>query len=203
MKFSKSDLRLLRWGIAILCLALIIAGTTFYIAEQSITQSRRALNNAQSALSQARNQLITAQQDRANMDFYMAEYAALIEEKVIGVDQRLDWMEGMEQLRQKNIVSSFSYNIAPQKTFAPVIPVDSGNFDINFSEMKLQFNLLHEGQLINFFDALRSNIQGWYQLQGCTLQRAGEGEIADSNPIQIKAECNGGWITLKNRSVAQ
>lgn len=202
MKFSKSDLRLLRWGIAILCLALIIAGTTFYIAEQSITQSRRALNNAQSALSQARNQLITAQQDRANMDFYMAEYAALIEEKVIGVDQRLDWMEGMEQLRQKNIVSSFSYNIAPQKTFAPVIPVDSGNFDINFSEMKLQFNLLHEGQLINFFDALRSNIQGWYQLQGCTLQRAGAGEIAD-NPIQLKAECNGGWITLKNRSIAQ
>lgn len=202
MKFSKSDLRLLRWGIAALCLALIIAGTTFYIAEQSITQSRRALNNAQSALSQARNQLITAQQDRANMDFYMAEYAALVEEKVIGVDQRLDWMEGMEQLRQKNIVSSFSYNIAPQKTFAPVTPVDSGNFDINFSEMKLQFNLLHEGQLINFFDTLRSNIQGWYQLQGCTLQRAGEGEIT-SNPIQLKAECNGGWITLKNRSVAQ
>ena len=61
--------------------------------------------------------------------------------------------------------------------------------------MTLQFNLLHEGQLVNFFDALRTNINGLFILDHCTLER-----YADTN-IQLKAECSGGWLTLKNRSV--
>lgn len=203
MKLSKSDLHHLRWGLVTLGIALFIVGTTLYVADRNITQSRRALSTAQSELSQVRNQLSAAQQDRANMDFFMSEYAALAEENIIGNEQRLDWLEGMEKLRHMDTVTSFTYNIGPQKPFVALTPVDSGNFDVNFSEMKLRFELLHEGQLINFFDALRTNIHGWYQLQSCTMQRAATGEIAQSNPTQLKAECTGGWITLRNRSVPQ
>jgi hypothetical protein len=82
--------------------------------------------------------------------------------------------------------------------------IDGGNFDIHYSEMKLQFDLLHEGQLFNFFDALRNQIKGQYQLEGCTLQHIDTPENeATPNATHIKAECNGGWITLKNRSVPQ
>lgn len=203
MTFSKSDFRHLRWGLVTLSIALLIVGSTLYVTDKNMTQSRRALSSAQSELNQARNQLSTAQQDRANMDFFMSEYAALAEEKIIGNEQRLDWLEGMEKLRRMNTVTSFTYNIGPQKPFVPLTPIESGNFDVNFSEMKLRFELLHEGQLINFFDALRTNIHGWYQLQGCTLQRVGTGEIAETSPTQLKAECIGGWITLKNRSSPQ
>jgi hypothetical protein len=83
----------------------------------------------------------------------------------------------------------------------PQPAIDSGNFDIHYSEMKLQFELLHEGQLLKFFEALRNQIKGKYQLEGCTMQRiATDHASAASSGANIKAECSGGWITLKNRS---
>ena len=106
----------------------------------------------------------------------------------------------MEKLRRQNLVTDFRYSIAPQKIYSPQPPVDSGNFDIHYSEMKLQFDLLHEGQLLNFFAALRNQIKGHYQLESCALQRVADGNTATATSTHLKAECSGGWITLKNRN---
>ena len=107
----------------------------------------------------------------------------------------------MEKLRRQNLVTDFRYSIAPQRIYAPQPPISSGNFDIHFSGMKLQFDLLHEAQLVNFFAALRSQIKGRYQLEGCALQRVGDANTPASISAHLKAECSGGWITLKNRNV--
>ena len=194
MKFSKSDFPLIRWSILAICVSSLASAILLYSSGEYAKKSLKERRNAQNMLSDARNRLAAANQDRENMDIYANEYGSLIESKVIGDDQRLDWMEGMERIRQKNLVAGFSYTIAPQKIYALQPPIDSGNFDIRYSEMKLQIDLLHEEQLPDFFSTLRSQIKGWYQLEGCALQR--------STP-QLKAECSGGWITLKNRNAPQ
>ena len=138
------------------------------------------------------------------MAIYAGEYGALLERNVIGDGQRLDWMEGLENLRSKKLVTDFHYSIAPQKPFAAQPPIEHGNFNIGYSEMKLQLDLLHEGQLIDFFAALHDGVKGWYQLESCTLERTArvvaEEETKPATPVYLKAECNGGWITLNNRS---
>jgi hypothetical protein len=155
-------------------------------------------------MNDARNRLATARQDQENLASYSKDYSVLEDREIINDDHRLDWMEGLGKLRQQNLVVDFGYNIAPQKVYTPQPAIDSGNFDIHFSEMKLQFDLLHEGQLLNFFNALHSQIKGQYQLEGCTMQRTAalKGDSKDIEPsatTNIKAECSGGWITLKNR----
>lgn len=201
MKFSASDFPLIRWSILAICASAIASAVILYSSGKYAENTQKDRRNAQTMLSDARNRLAAAFQDQENMANYADEYGALIEQKIIGDDQRLDWMEGLEKIRQKNLVTDFRYNIAPQKIYAPQPPIDSGNFDIHYSEMKLQLNLLHEAQLLNFFDALRSDIKGWYQLEGCTLQRTGAGnENEQTAATRLKAECSGGWITLKNRN---
>jgi hypothetical protein len=200
MKFSASDFPLIRRSILVVCASAISSAVILYSSGEYAESTQKDRRNAQTMLNDARNRLAAAFQDQENMANYADEYGALIEQKIIGDDQRLDWMEGLEKIRQKNLVTDFRYNIAPQKIYAPQPPIDSGNFDIRYSEMKLQLNLLHEAQLLNFFDALRSDIKGWYQLEGCTLQRTGAG---NENATWLKAECSGGWITLKNRNAPQ
>ena len=119
-------------------------------------------------------------------------------------------MEGLEKIHQQNPAVDFRYNIAPQKIYAPQPAIDSGNFDIHYSEMKLQIDLLHEGQLLDLFSALRKQIKGHYQLEGCNMKRttanAGADDDEDIGPsvaTHLKAECSGGWITLKNRNAPQ
>jgi hypothetical protein len=201
MKFSNSDLHLMRWSLAAICASILLSGVILYSSSEYADFTQKDRRAAQSQMNDARNRLTMARQDQENLSVFSQEYDTLEQNKIIGDDHRLDWMEGLEKLRNQNLVIGFRYNIAPQKIYAPQPAIDSGNFDIHYSEMKLQFDLLHEGQLLNFFDALRNQIKAWYQLEGCTLQRsAAEENAATPTATHIKAECNGGWITLKNRN---
>lgn len=201
MKFSASDFPLMRRSILAFCASSLISAVILYSSGEYAESTRNDRRTAQNMLNDARNHLATALQDQENMAIYAGEYGALIEQKIIGDDQRLDWMEGLERIRQKNLVTDFRYNIAPQRTYASQPPIDSGNFDIRYSEMKLQFDLLHEGQLLDFFTALHTDIKGRYQLEGCTLQRTGTDSAAPQAVMtRLKVECSGGWITLKDRN---
>lgn len=172
-----------------------------YSSSMYADSTKKNLHSAQIKLNEARSNLTMAKQDLENLADYSQEYYKLENNKILGDDHRLDWMDALEKIRNQNLVLEFSYNIAPQKNYSPQPALDTGNFDIHYSETKLQFDLLHGGQLINFFDALRSQTNGWFQLEGCTMQRTNLNEETDISVLpHIKAECTGGWITLKNRN---
>lgn len=207
MKLSQADFFLIRWSALTICASSLVSAILLYGSGEYAEKSLRERRNMQNMFNDARNRLATANQDRENMDIYANEYSSLIENNIIGDDQRLDWMEGMERIRQKELVAGFSYTIAPQKIYMPQPPIGSGNFDIRHSEMKLHIDLLHEGQLPDFFNALHSEIKGWYQLEDCTLQRSATAVNNDDGianaTAHLKAECSGGWITLRNRNAPQ
>ena len=200
MKFSKADFYQLRWSLAAFLAAILVSSVILSGSSQYADSTQKDQRTAQSQMNDARNRLTMATQDQESLADFSHEYDTLEKNKLIGDDHRLDWMEGLEKIRNQNRVIDFRYSIAPQKIYAPQPAIDSGNFDIHYSEMKLQFDLRHEGQLLNFFDALRSQIQGHYQLEGCTMQRNDVAEDTGT-PMHLKGECNGGWITLKNRNV--
>ncbi|MDD5299122.1 MAG: hypothetical protein PHD65_01355 [Gallionella sp.] len=197
MKFSKADFILMRWSILTACASMLLGGAILYGSSQYAGHAQQDQYDAQRLLHEAQSRLATVRQDLENMSAYSGEYAVMEEHKIIGDEQRLDWIEGLEKLRLKNLVADFHYNIAPQKNYTEIPPIDSGNFHVRYSEMKLHFDLLHEAQLLDFFDALRSQIKGRYQLEGCVLQR---GAADESGSPRLSAECGGGWITLKNRN---
>ncbi len=200
MRFAPSDFALIRSSVLALLAAAFACALVLYSSGQYADKTRKDRLDALQQLNEARNRLNGALEDKENMAAYAGEYATLTSFGIIGEDRRLDWMEGLENIRQQNLVADFRYNIAPQVPYAPQPPIDSGNFDIRYSEMKLQFDLLHEGQLLDFFAALRSQVKGRYLLEGCTMQRTA---AADGNPAtHLTAECSGGWITLKNRNEA-
>jgi hypothetical protein len=202
MKFSKSDFQLMRWSFAAICVAILFASLILYVSGNYVNATYKEQRTAQNKLSDARNRLSMARQDQENISVYAQEYYALENNKIIGDEHRLDWIDSFEKLRNQNLVINFSYNIAPQKNYVAQPAIDSGNFAVHYSETKLRLDLLHEGQLLNFLEALRSQTNGWFQLDECTMNRAdlNSEETGMSTEPHINADCSGGWITLKNRS---
>jgi len=205
MIFSKSDFHHIKWGLLVFLFVLCAGGAAIVVSKNFVHRSQRDQSDAKLQLIEARNQLANAKQDRENMKTYTLEYNNLLERNIIGNDQRLDWIEGMDKLRKQNLVLDFKYTVAPQKPYTPNVPLDSGNFDLNLSDMTLQFELLHEEQLTAFFDALRAGIKGWFILDHCSLERTAavpddyENDLFPSRTIpRLRAECTGGWLTLKN-----
>jgi len=197
MRFNKDDLPYLKLSLGAFALSLVLAAAMVSYSEGYLKQSEKERGDAQKQLSDARLQLLAAQGDQENMSAYSLEYVSLQDQKVIGNEQRLDWIEGMEKLRQQGIVLDFKYTISPQQGYAPSPAVDAGNFQLNRSNMTLEIDLLHEEQLVQFIAALRSQLKGWFMLDGCDLSR----KIAGTEASPLKAECTGGWLTMKNRNM--
>lgn len=207
MTFSKTDLPHLKWSLLIFLFSLAISVTVVVLSENFVSRAQADYQTAQRQLGEARARLAAAEDDRANMSTYAREYATLLDRKIIGGDKRLDWIEGLEEIQQQNQAPQFTYTIAPQQPYTPVPPLDSGNFSLSLSGMTLQLELLHEEQLIAFFEALRTKINGRFFLDNCKMERSGSISSStvssDSQPVtlpQLKAECSGGWLTIKNRN---
>lgn len=196
MKISKNDFSGLKWSLGAFVLSLAIGSALTSLNKGYLTQSQKDLESAQKQLSDARTQLLAAQSDQENMSTYALEYNALQAQRIIGNEQRLDWLEGLEKLRQQGTVLDFKYTISPQQAYSPAPALDAGNFALNRSAMSLQVDMLHEEQLLHLFSEMRRKMPGWFMLDGCTLSVAGNTD--DLAPL--KAECTGGWFTMKNRN---
>ncbi|MBI1174935.1 MAG: hypothetical protein GC139_06685 [Sideroxydans sp.] len=203
MSDFKSDLPHIKWGLLALLLASGASGAAILFSQNFLAGSQQAHKTAERQLTEARRNLSAATDDQQNMASYAQEYSILLKRNIIGNEQRLDWVDALERLRHRNFVLDFSYNISPQHSYQPPVSLDPGNFNLNRSDMTLSFDLLHTGQLVNFFNALQADSKGWFMLDGCSITRIA-GTINNSGPgttPQLKAECKGGWLTLKNRNM--
>jgi type II secretory pathway pseudopilin PulG len=197
MRFSADDLGKIKWSLLTCLLSTGIAVGLINYSASTQKQSLRQLQQAQKQLNTAREQLLTAQSDLENMSSYQLEYDALVTQKVIGNEQRLDWIEGLDNLRKQGLLPDFKYTIGPQSSYAPNPPLNAGNFALTLSPMSMELDLLHEGQLLNFFGALSRQMPGWFLLDKCALSRS---SAAEDGGVMLKANCSGGWFTMKNRS---
>lgn len=195
MNFSKDDLAEIKLSLGALVLSIVLSAALISLSGSYLENSLKESQSAQSRLNDSRMQLIAAQSDQENMSSYALEYNALLAQKVIGNEQRLDWMEGLEKLRQQGTVLDFKYTIAPQQAYAPNPPLDAGNFQLSRSSMTLQIDLLHEEQLLTLFAEMRKQLNGWFMLDGCVISRTG----TDDEIRPLKAECTGGWFTMKTK----
>lgn len=205
MTFSRSDFPHIKWSLLIFLLALGASGAIITSSENFITDAQRNQKEARRLLNEARNQLATAEEDQKNMQAYTQEYEILLKRNIIGSDRRLDWIEGLDRTHKQNHAlgsMDFKYSIAPQKIYIPAPPLDSGNFELNRSDITLHLYPLHEEQLMTFFDILRTDFDGWFILDQCALERNATPADADNDGMmeQLKAECAGGWLTMKNRN---
>ena len=192
MIFSRADLPHLKWSLLSFLCVLCAGGAGIALSKHFAAQAQREQQAARHHLNTAHRQLAIATEDRENMKAYALEYGELLKRNVIGDDRRMDWVEGLERIRKQHRVLNFKYSFSPQHSYIPPSALGSGNFVLNMSDMTLQFDLLHEEQLMDFFDTMRTDIGGWFILDHCTLERNGDPDAI----VQLKAECAGGWLTL-------
>lgn len=205
MNLGKSDLTHIKWSLLAFTLSVALGGSAIWLSATYESAAHKAVEAAQKQVREAGNMLGSTQSDLENMSTYALEYAALVDRRILGGERRLDWMEKLEKLRSQHRVIGFKYTISAQQPYIPVPALNTGELEIKLSELSLQIELLHEMQLIEFFEALRSDLSGWFIVDRCTLERTATSNTAEIPAIpnadaQLKANCAGGWITLRNRN---
>ena len=192
------ELRALQTPLIVLILVIGLAAGIIYQLDQSLTRAKRSLAQQQSQLREARTRLQKSGDEKQLIVRHLGSYQSLERLGFVGEEQRLNWLEGSRQSNQQAQLYGIQYNIGAQQTYPYAGELDAGQLGVHQSVMRLNFQLLHEADLLRFFRALATQQAGFFSVDQCSMER-----LESSNGVRVnlqanlRAECDIAWITLK------
>jgi len=142
--------------------------------------------------------------NRNNMILVQHEgtFKQLVGNSVIGDENRLSWVEVVQKVADSMRMSSVKYNIASQVLLdKKTLDNKYNNIDVYRSAMSLEMKILHEGDLFEMLDTLRSEAKGLVIVDKCDIELVNkniiEGVIEHDTTENMRAHCDLSWYTLK------
>jgi hypothetical protein len=199
MKLTKQDFKRLQWPIAALVFAFlvgggIIAGTYFYL--QTAEKQNRIANSQRN---ESKGKLSQAAQEELELRAKIDRFISLKERGLIGVENRLDWIELLARLSREHKLFDFQFEFSPQKPGDPTqgLPPPTGSGPkFVVSQQRFSVKLLHEGDLLAFIDSLRRSAHALIVVRECAISRLSESGRTSQLQAQLNAECQFDWITM-------
>lgn len=129
---------------------------------------------------------------------FAPRFLALQRRGLIGEENRLAWIDAIRLSQQQRHLLPLSYEISAQQVLKVPLPLTMGQYQLRGSKMQLHMDLLHEMDLLNFFDDLRQS--GYFAVQDCALKRGGAASAGQT--ASLSADCSLLWLTLGDRPLA-
>jgi hypothetical protein len=199
VKLPGSDLKRLALPIGA-CLGLVLAGAACYFAADSYrteTQEMRAATAAQR--SEVQSKLSRATEEEREIRENLQQYKALVARGIIGEEKRLDWVDDIAAIKTARHLFNIHYDIDAQRALDyPGFAAGSG---VNFmvSRMKIEMQLLHEEDLLNFIDDLAKRGKSYVSVRSCNVLRVDRAAAGTSLSPRLRAECILDLITIRNK----
>lgn len=199
----KSALAQVRWaGLG----ALVLASAGVTAALYGIDRHRATELGFLQVKAQARDtqqRLGSVYGERLEIDAFLARYNMLQSIGALGDESRLAWIERLAAIRDDMRLPRLTYSVAARTpTVGLTEPAPGLRFES--SSMKLEFGLVHEGDLLQIIARLRAPPMGVFEIRNCALQRA-PAAPADAaagatdgraTPANLRGECLLDWTTL-------
>jgi hypothetical protein len=198
---TAADFRRIRWSLLLALVMVGIGASAVYFAQRATLLQRDAAQAARNRAAEAHNKLARARSEEAELRLTIGRFDALLQNGIIGTEQRLEWVERIKHIRAARGLYDLQYEIAPQRPLeGSVAPGASGDFVFMASEMRLQMDLLHEEDLLRFLDDLRVGISAYVRPDRCTITRQpASSPTGRGSGTQLKADCVVSWITIRER----
>ncbi len=141
----------------------------------------------------ARRQFQQVEQEKRDIALFQPIYRELLARRLVGLENRLDWIDALRQLQDRFGLAAIAYDIAPRQPVVVSPAMDLGRYRLYTTRMRLQMDLLHEGDLVALLSGLRA--LGHSTVQDCTLKRPTSAPATPLAPT-VTASCTLNWVTL-------
>jgi len=129
---------------------------------------------------------------RRLVDRYHRRYERYHDLGFIGRESRLDWIETLRTTAETLELPRVSYAIEPQlEVVAPVeSAIDVDSIQIHVTRAQLEMGLIHELDLLRFFDELQAAAPGLIKVDDCALTWLSDNEAASPADANLSAICS-------------
>lgn len=198
MTLTPQDWRKLRMPLLGLGGALVIVGLLVSLADQYRSKNKAALQMQQNQLNQARQKFQSSGLEKETIIQYLPIYNDLLLKGFIGEERRIEWIESLRQIHARHKLFSIDYQIGLQEDYKPSFIPNMGTFVLHRSTMKLNMDMLHEGDILNLLDGLHEQTTPFI-VRDCEIKRP-VGAVVNTKNLasNLKASCEIDWLTLRD-----
>jgi len=170
----------------LMSIILLATGTWYHAAQQ---QHHEVLSADHGAVFDDYDQLVLR---KRIIDRYHWRYEQFHELGFVGRESRLDWVETLRMAAGELRLPHATYAIEPQLDV--IAPVESSlggaSTEIHVSKLELELGLLHELDLLRFFDRLQEEAPGLLKVDRCKLSRQNATGPLSAADVNILASCS-------------
>lgn len=204
MKLEKNDWQKLQTPLLILVAVTAAVVSLFATAQYFNTNQEQALQNQQNQLNAARQRYQSSGAEKAMITEYLPRYQALISKGFVGEERRIEWVEALREQHKNHKLFGIKYSISHQEKYTPVFAANLGGFTLSRSVMKLDLDMLHEGDLLQLTESLNTNNTAPFILRDCEIARLNPaGQISNQLIANLHAQCELDWLTLREPAAIQ
>jgi len=171
----------------------VIGGSWYFKQEMSKNYKR-----SQAQFQGISRQYLAIDEEERLIEEYNPLFLTLFDRGVLGDEHRLDWIETLRATGESIKLPALRYKINSQTIYTPEYPVNTGNFSVYSSDMILNLDLLHEGDIFRVLRDLDNKALGTYSVSGCKFLRISDEVKEDHTEANMSADCNLQWYTIKN-----
>lgn len=201
---SKDDFKRISLSLAGAIIMVAAGGAAVFASTQLLQSDKKDNGAAQAQRTEIQGRLARARDEELEVKAKIARFNELTNRGIFGLEQRLDWIEAIRQVKGARKLFDIQYEIAPQQALdSAILPGSSPNFEFLSSSMQMRMKLLHEDDLLNFLSDLRTSAQAFLRVRRCNVERLPKsaGEVSGLPP-QLSADCTIEWITIRERKAA-
>jgi type II secretory pathway pseudopilin PulG len=181
------DFKQIRSAIALLLISALLSAAAIYWVNQHAESMDAETRTLQGQKEHLRQQQMAQNEQRRIYREYARDYARLQSTGTFDSDARLNWIEEIEHAVQTLGIPMTSYEIGSRA--AATKPVNgSGQLGLYQTPIKIEFELLHEADLLRVLDYLSSANLGLYEVEKCAIDRQ-DGNSPNNEATQLKADC--------------
>ncbi|HEY3487943.1 MAG TPA: hypothetical protein VGL10_07745 [Gammaproteobacteria bacterium] len=179
---------------------LVVGIFVFVIVLKYNRHEHELFLSAEKEFTQTQQRYITAKRDKELYRQYLDSYVKLSAKGIVGKEQRLSWIEVLQDVNKRLQLSALRYEISPQQEAnLPALKLPR-NIAIKASKMHLNAGLLHEGDLVDLLETLKLRANGFYALDYCNIStRLGSRRTVryQTGASYVNMDCALNWYTVE------
>lgn len=198
---NNEDLKSLRAPLIVLGVMIALAGGAVYYTDKLAKAAATDLARQKGVFQTAQTRMRQSGDEKDIIVKYVDVYRELEKTGFAGEEQRINWLDALRNANTRAELFGVSYQIGIQHAYPYASEYDPGPISLQESIMELDLRLMHEGDLLRFFDELRAQKVGLFDVKECTLIRTDRAESLRNSPY-LNAKCNLSWITARPNTSA-
>ncbi|NOS96371.1 MAG: hypothetical protein HOP26_08115 [Methylotenera sp.] len=204
MKLNRQDWQKLQTPLVVLGVVFITVTLLIGFAQHYNTKQEQALQTQQNLLNAARGRYQSSGAEKDMITEFLPQYQALINQGFVGEERRIEWVDDLRAQHKNHQLFGIKYNISQQEKYTPAFATNLGGFVLHRSIMKLELDMLHEGDLLQLTESLNANNAASFMLRDCEIVRLNtNGLPSDQLIANLHAQCELDWLTLREPAPIQ